>query len=88
MQRALDATVWPLLNGGCHLATDTTAAIERAGFTDLDLRRVDWPQTRPPFPSAPHILGTATRPHTPADLAARPTAHPAARAETDRQGQP
>lgn len=61
-QRVLDATVWPRLNGGCHLAADTAAAIDRAGFTDVRARRVNWPQTRPALPFAPHILGTATRP--------------------------
>jgi ubiquinone/menaquinone biosynthesis C-methylase UbiE len=59
-QRVLDATVWPLLNGGCHLATDTAAAIGRAGFTDVRARKVNWPRTRPTLPFAPHLLGTAT----------------------------
>jgi len=31
-QRIADATFWPRLAGGCHLARDTTTAIERAGF--------------------------------------------------------
>ncbi|OLT23199.1 methyltransferase type 11 [Actinomadura sp. CNU-125] len=61
-QRVLDATVWPRLNGGCHLATDTAAAIDRAGFTDVRSRKVNWPETRPTLPFAPHILGTAVRP--------------------------
>ncbi len=30
-QRLADATLWPGLSGGCHLARDTTTAIERAG---------------------------------------------------------
>lgn len=62
VQRALDATVWPRLNGGCHLAADTAAAIDRAGFTDHRERHVNWPGTRPTLPFAPHIPGTATRP--------------------------
>lgn len=62
MQRVMDATVWPLLNGGCHLAADTADAIDRAGFTTPHLRRVDWPETRLPLPFTPHILGTAVRP--------------------------
>ena len=61
-QRLLDATVWPVLNGGCHLASDTRGAITRAGFTEVELRDVTWPETRIPFPASPHILGTATRP--------------------------
>jgi ubiquinone/menaquinone biosynthesis C-methylase UbiE len=43
-QRALDATVWPLLFGGCHLSRDTVAAIERAGFTVTDLERFWFPE--------------------------------------------
>ncbi|GAA1831434.1 class I SAM-dependent methyltransferase [Actinomadura chokoriensis] len=61
-QRVLDATVWPRLNGGCHLATDTAAAIPRAGFTNIRSRKLNWPETRPTLPFAPHILGTADRP--------------------------
>ncbi|MFD0902158.1 class I SAM-dependent methyltransferase [Actinomadura sediminis] len=61
-QRVLDATVWPRLNGGCHLATDTAAAVHRAGFTNVRSRKVNWPETRPTLPFAPHILGTADRP--------------------------
>ncbi|SPT64159.1 MULTISPECIES: class I SAM-dependent methyltransferase [Actinomadura] len=72
-QRMLDATVWPLLNGGCHLATNTDTAIDRAGFTHRRLRRVNWPETRRRLPFTPHILGTATR----------PDAHPTV---PDRQG--
>ncbi|MFC9976566.1 class I SAM-dependent methyltransferase [Spirillospora sp. NPDC127200] len=62
VQGALDATVWPLLNGGCHLTADTGAAIERAGFTYEQVRQVNWPNTRPPMPISPHLLGTAVRP--------------------------
>jgi ubiquinone/menaquinone biosynthesis C-methylase UbiE len=32
VERALDATIWPRVGGGCHLARHTQAAIERAGF--------------------------------------------------------
>ena len=35
IQRFSDATFWPRLAGGCHLARDTTAAIERAGFQNV-----------------------------------------------------
>jgi ubiquinone/menaquinone biosynthesis C-methylase UbiE len=31
-QRLADVTFWPHVAGGCHLARDTTAAIEHAGF--------------------------------------------------------
>jgi ubiquinone/menaquinone biosynthesis C-methylase UbiE len=62
LQHVLDATVWPRLNGGCHLGTDTAAAIDRAGFINAWSTKVNWPDTRPTLPFAPHILGTADRP--------------------------
>ncbi|MGH3238238.1 MAG: methyltransferase domain-containing protein, partial [Streptosporangiaceae bacterium] len=58
IQRALDATIWPHLIGGCHLSRDTTAAIERAGFT---IRRLDhflFPEARTPVSF--YITGQAT----------------------------
>ncbi len=61
LQRVADATLWPRVAGGCHMARDTTAAIEAAGFA---IERID----RFPFspgavvPSIPHILGMARRP--------------------------
>jgi ubiquinone/menaquinone biosynthesis C-methylase UbiE len=61
LERALDATIYPHLAGGCHLARDTLAAIERAGFEIRSARRF-------PFgpsalgPQIAHILGTASRP--------------------------
>jgi ubiquinone/menaquinone biosynthesis C-methylase UbiE len=61
-QRVLDATVWPRLNGGCHMTRDTAAEIENAGFAIERIRRLRWPETRVPLPAAPHILGTALRP--------------------------
>ncbi|MBA9005344.1 class I SAM-dependent methyltransferase [Thermomonospora cellulosilytica] len=62
VQRLLDATVWPLLGGGCHTARDTAAAIEQAGFTLARLRRLEPADTGIPFPTAPQILGIATAP--------------------------
>jgi ubiquinone/menaquinone biosynthesis C-methylase UbiE len=61
VQRALDATVWPRLMGGCHTGRDTLAAIVAAGFTVAGVDRFDFPETRIPAPAAPHILGTAVR---------------------------
>ena len=61
VQRLLDATVWPLVAGGCHTGRDTAAAIEAAGF---DLERVEhvlWPESSVPAPTSPHIIGTARR---------------------------
>lgn len=58
VQRALDATVWPPMLGGCHLARDTAAAITAAGFEVRELRRF----RIGPTPAGPHILGVATAP--------------------------
>jgi ubiquinone/menaquinone biosynthesis C-methylase UbiE len=61
VQRALDATIYPHLSGGCHLARDTTAAIERAGFEIQSSRRFPFgPSAR--GPQVAHILGRAIRP--------------------------
>ncbi|HEY3829936.1 MAG TPA: class I SAM-dependent methyltransferase [Solirubrobacteraceae bacterium] len=60
-QRIADATLWPRLSGGCHLARDTAAAIERAGFTIEACERFPFSPT-PWLPADPHILGTARRP--------------------------
>jgi ubiquinone/menaquinone biosynthesis C-methylase UbiE len=60
-QRLADATFWPFLAGGCHLARDTTAAIEHAGFQIETCER--FPFSPAPFlPPDPHILGVARRP--------------------------
>jgi ubiquinone/menaquinone biosynthesis C-methylase UbiE len=62
VQRGLDATVWPMLGGGCHLSRDTAAEIENAGFTMDRLGRLRFPDSRLTMPSTPHILGRASRP--------------------------
>ncbi|MEV6203314.1 class I SAM-dependent methyltransferase [Streptomyces sp. NPDC051771] len=61
VQRALDATVWPRLMGGCHTGRDTQTAIAAAGFTVTTVDRFDFPETRIPMPTGAHILGTAVR---------------------------
>ena len=33
VQRLVDATLWPVIAGGCHTSRDTADAIRRAGFT-------------------------------------------------------
>lgn len=60
LQRALEATVWPYLFGGCHLSRDTAAAIERAGFTITSLEEFLFPAARTPVSF--HIAGQATAP--------------------------
>jgi ubiquinone/menaquinone biosynthesis C-methylase UbiE len=59
LQRILDATVWPGLAGGCHTGRDTTAAIERSGFTIDQLDRFLFPEARTPL--SYYVLGTAVR---------------------------
>ena len=62
VQRLADATIWPLLTGGCHTARDPVADIFRAGFHVDRWRRLRFPDSRFPVPAAPHVLGTARRP--------------------------
>lgn len=64
IQKALDATVHPFFGGGCHTGRDTAAAIERAGFTIDRIDHLTSADTQMPFPTAPQILGSATRPDT------------------------
>ncbi|MGW0584143.1 class I SAM-dependent methyltransferase [Streptomyces sp. NPDC002920] len=61
VQRVVDATVWPLLMGGCHTGRDTQSAITAAGFTLTTVDRFAFPETRLPSPAATHILGAAER---------------------------
>ncbi|MFI7577288.1 class I SAM-dependent methyltransferase [Micromonospora sp. NPDC049497] len=58
-QRVVDATLWPVLCGGCHTSRDTVGAIRAAGFTITDLDRFPFPATSIPLPPTPHALGTA-----------------------------
>jgi ubiquinone/menaquinone biosynthesis C-methylase UbiE len=60
-QRVADATFWPHVAGGCHLARDTTAGIEQAGFVIETCERFPF-SPAPLIPPDPHILGTARRP--------------------------
>jgi ubiquinone/menaquinone biosynthesis C-methylase UbiE len=60
-ERALDTTIWPRVGGGCHLARDTRAAIERAGFEIASCDRFAFGPGGGPIRIA-HILGVAKRP--------------------------
>jgi SAM-dependent methyltransferase len=60
-QRAADATFWPRIAGGCHLARDTTSTIESAGFQMETCERFQFSPV-PLFPPDPMILGIARRP--------------------------
>ena len=62
VQRLADATLWPLLAGGCHTAVDPVGLVERAGFEVAALRRLRFPDSRLTLPATPHVLGRARRP--------------------------
>lgn len=62
LQRVLDATVWPMLFGGCHTGRDPVGEIGAAGFTDVTFRRLRVPEEGPAFPSSFHVLGGARCP--------------------------
>lgn len=61
VQRVADATLWPLLVGGCHTGRDTVGAITAAGFEIEDLEPFRFPAGAP-HPASPHVLGRALRP--------------------------
>jgi ubiquinone/menaquinone biosynthesis C-methylase UbiE len=60
VQDLLDATMWPVLFGGCHLGRDPAAAVERAGFRIERLDSFLFPETRSPVSF--HVAGTAVVP--------------------------
>jgi ubiquinone/menaquinone biosynthesis C-methylase UbiE len=62
VQRLADATLWPLLAGGCHTAVDPVGLVKGAGFEVTALRRLRFPDTRLTLPATPHVLGLARRP--------------------------
>lgn len=59
-QRIADATIYPLLAGGCHCARDTGTAIETTGFRIERQQRIPF-KPSPLLPPIPHILGAARR---------------------------
>lgn len=60
LQRAADATVWPRLSGGCHLARETERAIEAHGFAIERCERFSF-RIPPLDPPKTHVLGVARR---------------------------
>ena len=60
LQAADHSGLWPHIAGGCHPARDTSAAIERNGFTIQSCDRIMFAASRLE-PSIPHILGRAIR---------------------------
>ena len=59
-QRVADATFWPHIAGGCHMARDTRVAITAAGFEVMSYQRVHFEGRLPD--ALPHVLGTARAP--------------------------
>ena len=61
VQRLADATVWPLLTGGCRTSGDPVGAIATAGLEVTSYRRLRFPENGFIQPSSPHVLGTARK---------------------------
>jgi ubiquinone/menaquinone biosynthesis C-methylase UbiE len=59
LQRAVDATYWARMLGGCRTARNTEAAIRGAGFQIDDIEHFRHVSSWLTIPAAPHILGTA-----------------------------
>jgi SAM-dependent methyltransferase len=70
LQRTADATIWPLLSGGCHLGRDTLAELRRVGFV------IEWcertPGVRAVGPPKSYVLGSARRTSEPVLAGIRP----------------
>jgi ubiquinone/menaquinone biosynthesis C-methylase UbiE len=60
VQRTADATIWPTISGGCHLARDTCAALEDRGFRIERVERFVFSVSALDPPKS-HILGIARR---------------------------
>lgn len=71
-QRLLDRTVWPPLNGGCHLSRDPVAALRDAGFELGPYRRLLVPEKGPRLPASYCVLGSARRPEEMTTSASQP----------------
>ncbi|AXE84309.1 class I SAM-dependent methyltransferase [Streptomyces sp. Go-475] len=61
-QHALDRTLWPVLNGGCHLSREPVRELRDAGFELGPYRRVMMPEQGPVLPTSYCVMGTAWRP--------------------------
>jgi ubiquinone/menaquinone biosynthesis C-methylase UbiE len=74
VQRAADATVWPRVSGGCHLARETDRLIEAAGFAIESCERFTF-RIPPLDPPKMHVLGVArSAPRAPGHAASQPAA--------------
>jgi ubiquinone/menaquinone biosynthesis C-methylase UbiE len=61
VQRLVDATIWPLLIGGCHTGRDTLGSIASTGFTAGQVDDFRFPPTRWSMPTTWHVSGVAVR---------------------------
>jgi ubiquinone/menaquinone biosynthesis C-methylase UbiE len=61
IQRLADATFWPACFGGCHASRDSVASIAAAGFRITEVARYRLPESKVPWPTAPHARGIAIR---------------------------
>jgi SAM-dependent methyltransferase len=59
VQRALDATVWPLIGAGCHCSRDLSRAIAPAGLAVKSAERFRFPAKGLSLPTSPHVFVTA-----------------------------
>jgi SAM-dependent methyltransferase len=57
-QRIADASLWPLVSGGCHLGRDTLGAMETAGFHVDRVEKFDF-RIPPLDPPKTHVCGVA-----------------------------
>jgi ubiquinone/menaquinone biosynthesis C-methylase UbiE len=60
-QWALDHSVWPSINGGCHTNRDSEATIRAAGFEIEHSRRFPFRPCALAWPVTPHVIGVARR---------------------------
>lgn len=60
LQRAADATFWPLVAGGCHSARDTEKVIAESGFVIESVRHFAY-RSAVVLPKIDHIVGVARR---------------------------
>jgi SAM-dependent methyltransferase len=60
VQRSADATLWPRVSGGCHLARESDRLIEAAGFEIERCARFGF-RIPPLDPPKTHVLGVARR---------------------------
>ncbi len=61
LQRALDATLWPLVSGGCHCSRDLLPLMEACGFRVEDVRHILFRPSALFLHLGPYLLGRARR---------------------------